>query len=717
MKKKILSLLLAFSVLATALLPGSLVLAEDVPSSTPVDDENNGLHLSSAVTPNEDGSYHVNLESYVTAAHKPLDVVLVLDTTENMSESLGNTSRIEAMKQASLNLIDQLDKAYAKGYEHRVGIVHYFDESYVLTKNNESGALFDVKSKRAEIEKIINNLQPDNGGFDDSKSRNIQQAMKNTNQLLEENCKKDKNDQKYDEERQQVVIVLTSGNPKSDSYDFDSGWANISIQQSLEMKQKGAFVYSVGIFDESDPSQLYGESGFNDDSDGTVGSHWCKFEWPSEHYVRDIPANNRFLNYISSNSDNAEHLGIKSIGPDRLAWEEDYHIYPGWRITSNFNCDTDAGFYQSAKDPEALKNVFADIIDRTLESHVQLDDSSVLKEQVAPYFSIVESSVECSTVKSTGNLEFDENSKTSAGESVVATVDGNNLSVTGFDYNINCVTPEKKGDGTFGNKLVVEFDVKLRPDFIGGNGVKVCGGAGTGIYQNGTTKVGDFGERTVDLPICCYNYKTLDQTVKYGENVDLTKSILMTEKVDGTNNAYVDIEYTLKKGETVVGTYEIKSGQTSGTWTWTDGSDGKPVLTETTKYNVECKISPVNLGTYKEQTINSKFTVTVLLFELTIQETGGKPDETYVYNIKKDGKPFITVKVDGESQVTITQLEAGVYTVEQETAWSWRYDPNESKTITIDGNNAKATIAFHDTVSNTKWLNDYAQFHFEGGAQ
>lgn len=65
-----------------------------------------------------------------------------------------------------------------------------------------------------------------------------------------------------------------------------------------------------------------------------------------------------------------------------------------------------------------------------------------------------------------------------------ATIDGNNVSVTGFNFSDNYVgTVTNNGIVTYrGHKLVIRFSVKPQPGFLGGNNVPT--NAGAGVYEN-----------------------------------------------------------------------------------------------------------------------------------------------------------------------------------------------------------------------------------------
>lgn len=698
MKRKMLSILLCFALVITAVLPMGTVLAQGTaPKSVPViTQQGDGLMIGSSVEQNDDGSYHIRLDSYVTSAHKPLDVVLVLDTSNKMGEGFGNTTRLQAMKEAAEQFIHTLRDSYTDTYHHHVGIVSYSDTATKITPT-----LTELRNDTVETE-LCNKIEA--LGVDNDRYRHIDTAMIAANELM--NGGYDDNHE-HPKEHQKVVIVLSSGTPKNNLYDFSAGIASDAIATSYKMKQQGTLVYSIGMFNEANPDELYGASGFHHNSNGTVGSHWCSFEVGAP-YDRDYPANNRFFNYLSSNSIDAQSLGLST--DDGCFWGG------GWKITTNYMY-TNAGYYKSAKDPDALNQVFEDIVNKTLESHVQLDTSAVLKETISPYFEIT-GDVTCSTVASTGDLKFDEENKVQV--ELTVSKQNNIVSVRRFDYNTNCVTPTAKSDQTYGKKLVVEFDVKRKADMIGGNQIPICGGGESGMYQSGSTNVGTLPEEKVDVPIR-YDYTTSDQTIFLGETADLTQGIKMPA-VDGTNNAFVDISYTIKNGDQTVGTYTIPKGELSGSWVWADGQTGMPALTEDTVYTVDCTVTPNPEGTIQPKSIPNKFTVFVKSGTLTIKKQGGQDDEKYVFNIEKDGKYYMTVTVDGNGGTTIKKLPKGNYTVTEETAWSWRYGEQsyDQQTVTIDLSNLTQTVVCTNSERNPKWLNGYdarVNAYAKGGAQ
>ena len=133
-------------------------------------------------------------------------------------------------------------------------------------------------------------------------------------------------------------------------------------------------------------------------------------------------------------------------------------------------------------------------------------------------------------------------------------------------------------------------------------------------------------------------------------------------------------------------------------------------ITSNTSFMHECRCGYTDC----DKPENGEFWIHVKTCNLTISKKGGSDDETYVFKIKKDGSDYTEVSITGNGTVTIDELPVGKYTVEEDTAWSWRY-PNP--TITYSGTNQSATLSSTkptDTASVTNnresqnWLNGFS---------
>lgn len=106
---------------------------------------------------------------------------------------------------------------------------------------------------------------------------------------------------------------------------------------------------------------------------------------------------------------------------------------------------------------------------------------------------------------------------------------------------------------------------------------------------------------------------------------------------------------------------------------------------------------------------DGKYTVHIKTCQLTLTKTGGKEGDSYVFKIKRNGGDYMTVQVTGNTPKTVYELPVGAYTVEEEAAWSWRYDGVADKTATLSAAEAAGEITCANTPNNLiYWLNGYS---------
>lgn len=258
-----------------------------------------------------------------------------------------------------------------------------------------------------------------------------------------------------------VVIVFTDGMPGDG--DFDASVATSAIASAKSMKDAGVTVYTVGIFTGANVGQLYGDTGFRYNSNGSVGSYWAN--WITSDGI-DVPAGNRFLNYVSSNFKNASEIGLKS-----------YDYGYGWVVTKNFTRDK-TGYYMTASNSTALNNIFTSISQTIGSANIDLGSETVIKDIVTPYFTVPQNAgaIRLSTAAYNGSAF---GAPVAADPSVTAAIDPATraVNVTGFDFNQNYVSTNAKADGTFGKKLIIEFDASVEAGFLGGNQVPTMMGS------------------------------------------------------------------------------------------------------------------------------------------------------------------------------------------------------------------------------------------------
>ena len=597
-------------------------------SATPFSDtDENGLDLSKTVTANEDGTYTITLEAFttgtVTTEQKdvPLDIVLVLDQSGSMNDSFGNTNRQTAMKTAVNNFIDSVGGKYspATGADHRIALVEFDSNATTLmgwTDANSQGV--------SDLKTTVNGLRE--GG-----ATNVGAGMQEAASLI---AKPNYNGPNI--KRQQVVIVFTDGVPTTQS-DFDTGVANAAISAAKAMKEKGVTVYTIGIFNGANPDELYGDKWdyllWPDIScTGEPGSYWGG-SWAADLFggndfaAIDVPAGNRFLNYLSSKYENTSEIGItRGIYDPGNRWVWGY----GYRIDKNFSNTSSDHYYLTASDESGLYDIFQSISDQISNPSISLGTTATVKDVISPYF----------TVPNTDNVKVYTEDAVSGGfsgtkvpfEARIEVKDGT-IAVSNFDFDKNFVTPDPREseDGTenfYGRKLIVEITTSPKQGFLGGNNVPTNGEkSGLYITKDGQEKmVEEFTIPHTDVAIPAIEeitaadknvYLMSDLTAdQIKEGVTVTLNAQDSEGKDITLDLSPEAQnYGLEDWQTKFVTIDVKL-------TDDEGQVVKPEnLTEDQTYNVKVTISPNQIGKEEEKSGDGTVQINVFKPEITWKDS------------------------------------------------------------------------------------------------
>ena len=497
-----------------------------------------GLNLSKTATANADGSYKIRMEAFTTGkvttttSTTPVDVVLVLDQSGSMAYDFNGNStnndtsrRQYAMKQAVNQFIGAVaDKYDAEKSDHRISIVTFGSDASVLqgwTPVSQDGK----KTLQGEITGLPSTP---------SGATNVGDGMKQAETLMGSGY----NYTGSNTTRQKVVVVFTDGVPTTQS-DFNTTVANTAIKSAKALKDSGATVYSVGIFNGAKPEQLYGDSGFKYNSNGQVGSYWASFSWWGIGDVKnyDIPAGNRFLNYISGNFPDATEIGIQPYDSSFLGIG-----YYGWEITRNFN-RASSSYYLTANDSASLSRIFTTISENIGQASIDLSSSTVVKDIVTPYFTMPANTADVKLYTADYNgTSF--GMEQPAGSDVRATIDANTntVSVTGFDFNKYYVA-DKQHEGTYGKKLIIEFSVQRKPGFVGGNNVPTNGDT-SGVYTEKGVSAGLFDVPKVNVPILAPELAGKDCHVYYLGTQPTPEQMCTPYDTAGSDFSFVKVSYT-----------------------------------------------------------------------------------------------------------------------------------------------------------------------------
>ena len=241
---------------------------------------------------------------------KPLDIVMVLDASGSMDDDMGgsdSTKRIDALKAAASSFIDTIAEQNAKikddSKQHQVSIVKFAgtksydigNGTYSWNKYNYSqvmkGLTPCVGSDATELKNTVGHIEPA-GATQADYGLELARDMSGRT------------------DAQKVVVFFTDGSPTS-SNGFESDVANDAVNAAKTMKDKGATIYTIGIFSGANPDQA----------------------------ISKASKENRFMHAVSSNYPNATSYTTNKLG----------------KRTEN------SDFYKAASNADELKKVFDDI--------------------------------------------------------------------------------------------------------------------------------------------------------------------------------------------------------------------------------------------------------------------------------------------------------------------------------------------------------------------
>lgn len=470
------------------------------------------------------------------------------------------------------------------------------------------------------------------------------------------------------EKRNRVVIVFSDGVPGWKGY--DSNTANSAITQAGTAKNTyGATVYSIGIFPGADAT-----SAGNQNGNETEKANW-------------------FMQRVSSNTQ-----------------------YP-----------QSPSYYLSAADAGTLNSIFQQISDQieTGGTTSTLTSDAVVKDIISPQFTLpagtTAANITVETYACTGKNANDDYtwSNNNSTMSATASISGDQVNVTGFNFSENYVGTVTEGDSVTyrGHKLVISFKVQPKAGFLGGN--EVYTNTSAGIYENGSAEnpLLTFDRPTVNVPI-----KDVTVTAK-DKNVYLKGEVTADQLKDGSEISVGDVKLDLSKAADTDKPYGLDSWQTeyvdiTVTVKDKDGnviSDKLDNLTDDTTYTVEVTVTPKTTGstgsagtpaTEKSGKNTPAANINVFKPELTFKDSTAYYGESVPANNNYSGN-----KVGSETwkHGDTASTDAGVTMLGIKPTLDISYTPDESKLE--GGKYTKQDVPVSATVKiGTENVNEHTTF-------
>ena len=103
------------------------------------------------------------------------------------------------------------------------------------------------------------------------------------------------------------------------------------------------------------------------------------------------------------------------------------------------------------------------------------------------------------------------------------------------------------------------------------------------------------------------------------------------------------------------------------------------------------------------------FLIHIQTCTLSITKQGGADNESYVFDVLKEGEKYSEVTVWGNSTETLVELPIGTYTISENAGWSWRYSANNGGSAALTAQNPTGSITCANTKNNNQWLNGFSE--------
>lgn len=539
-------------------------------------------------------------------------------------------TRLDALKTAATNFVNQIaQKAEAEGVDHRIAVV-----SYASSASNKTNGFVDMRTGGASVTTAIDGLSANGGTL-------IDEGIETANTIFSANPIE------AGKERNRVMIVFTDGAPGlyGDWCSASVETANNAIANAKVAKDThNATVYTIGIFPGADASAAL------PDYTSYTEDYYDEYA-PSD--ADQIKNSNRFMHLVSS-----EYLGATNIET------------PGNR---NPNMKDNNGYYLSAGDASALTEIFQKIGDNISTPSIELGSKAEVRDIVSPYFTAPANAdgitvyAEKAGPDGSGGYSWEKDKAYTDGAKMKAEVNGQAVTVSGFDYDANFVSqtgrketnPKESGD-FHGRRLVVEFNVTVKPEFLGGNFVPTNLPT-SGVYDENGNVVENFAYPRVNIPVKAPALTGESKNIYYnGER--LTAEDLCTANIAVGMADYVDLSYSVDKAisNTEDGSYTVTvtatprytiDGQEQSTATATTTASVavyKPEITYqdcTTDYGVAPEYSTANF-------VGAEWKSSSGTSASEVKMTGEEPALTYTYapvdnSFTKDTYVNVTVSANG----------------------------------------------------------------------
>ncbi len=612
----------------------------------------------------------LTLEAYVTGysvtttttTFEPTDVILVLDQSGSMvykdngysadtriDDGNGNKiSKLDALRNsvtAFMNFVSESDRdirVAAVGFSDgnragKDGIYYYNTELFNLSQNTVSKKRYNEISSysgvfgsaqsfdSAKISNFVSNICSDDLDtvtYNTYHDLGLEMALN----VINSRSTVKGADGKSEADRKCIVIMFTDGEPYKDSEygDTKKSVACNAINNAKSIKDKGATVYTVGIFDGAnvDHDIGYKYSGSSVLSASTMLSGFNKSGTTS------VYARNLFLHFLSSNYPTASAL---SVSP--------FTVTPGDRKSGN-------NYFPVLNDASLLTAAFEGIASQVVSGGATtvLEEETELRDVISNKFVYDTTNDKKAHVyyadyigeNQWGELhEFPEDS----GVTIDDITNPKTVSVTGFSYSDNwCGTSTVDGVVSYrGRKVVLTIPIKPADGAEGESGVNTNDPTSGIIPEPGKDPVQNFPVPTTDLPTDIKIIKRFD-----GDYIPSSKTFELAASVTDYITGYLPADadnYT--KATTAPNSYDNIILGKDGEY-----SDIKNILVKSDKRSSSVTVT--------EKAVPVGYTVTIAAGDVSETFIGTGADVSKTFDVIADMEITVTNKKLNPDTTTVT---------------------------------------------------------------
>lgn len=205
---------------------------------------------------NSDNTYTVNVDvtgaasSSTITTTEPVDFTLVLDVSGSMRDSMGSVTKLQALQSAVNNFLDEaaeINKGAQSGSELvRVGLVKFAGKTTDSIGNrtySENRSTYNYSQIVKKLTADTDDLKGEVNALTAGGATQADYGFQHASTVMSE----------ARTEAKKVVIFFTDGKPTSKSK-FDNDVANDAVKYAKKLKDSGATVYSIGVFDGANPA-------------------------------------------------------------------------------------------------------------------------------------------------------------------------------------------------------------------------------------------------------------------------------------------------------------------------------------------------------------------------------------------------------------------------------------------------------------------------------